>query len=310
VRRLLWVAAGIVIVFPGGLAYAVRTSVTQNWSTIFVSVTLQAIPFLVLGVTVGAVLHALLPASFLSRTFSARPRYAIPAAGVGGMLLPGCECSSVPVAGRLIDKGITPAAGLTFLLAAPAINPVVLVSTVVAFPGRPEVALARLLAALSAAVVVGALWSWRRGADGLDVRLSSEDHGSHVHDIVSTASADFVQAGGFLVMGAALVASLQTFVPQTLLDSLGGSSASAVLSLGVLAVVLSICSEADAFVAAGLPQFPMTARLAFMVVGPMVDLKLIGLQAGTFGPRFALWFAPVTFAVALAMSGVVGSALL
>jgi uncharacterized protein len=103
---------------------------------------------------------------------------------------------------------------------------------------------------------------------------------------------------------------LQTVVPRSLLEDLGSLGLLSVLILGALAVVLSICSEADAFVAAGLTQFSLTARLAFLVVGPMVDLKLIALQTGTFGRRFALRFAPLTLLVALVVSSVVGWVLL
>jgi uncharacterized membrane protein YraQ (UPF0718 family) len=78
------------------------------------------------------------------------------------------------------------------------------------------------------------------------------------------------------------------------------------LTLAVLAVVLAICSEADAFVAASLTGFSSTAQLAFMVVGPSVDLKLVALQSGSFGRSFALRFAPATFAVAVVASAIVG----
>jgi uncharacterized membrane protein YraQ (UPF0718 family) len=55
------------------------------------------------------------------------------------------------------------AAALTFMLAAPAINPVVLVATAVAFPGQPQMVLARCVASLLTAVTMGALWSkWGR----------------------------------------------------------------------------------------------------------------------------------------------------
>jgi uncharacterized membrane protein YraQ (UPF0718 family) len=309
-RRVIWVIAGIIVVFPDQLSYAVRSPAIQNWSTIFVSVTLQAVPFLVLGVLVSSALAALVPASVLPRIFPRKARYAVPAAGLAGALLPGCECSSVPVAGRLIDRGVPPAAGLTFLLAAPAINPVVLVSTAVAFPGRPQMVLARFTGALATAIVVGGLWHWRNGSRPFSSRLSVGDHESHLHDFVSTASADFVQAGGFLVIGAMLVATLQTAVPQSMLDGVAGSGPVAVLTLAALAVLLSICSEADAFVAAGLPQFSLTARLVFLVVGPMVDLKLIALQGGTFGWRFASRFAPLTLVTAVGVSVVVGAVLL
>jgi uncharacterized membrane protein YraQ (UPF0718 family) len=125
----------------------------------------------------------------------------------------------------------------------------------------------------------------------------------------ATARHDFGPAGGFLVLGAATAATLQVVVPRSLLDSLGGSGISAVLTLGLLAVLLAVCSEADAFVAASLVQFSPTARLAFMVVGPAVDVKLIALQVGTFGRSFAARFAPATFLVALVSAALVGGVL-
>ena len=124
--------------------------------------------------------------------------------------------------------------------------------------------------------------------------------------MVETAQHDLLQAGGFLIVGAATAATLQTVVPRSILDSVAGSGAASVLALAALAVVMAICSEADAFVAASLTQFSLTSRLAFMVVGPMVDVKLVALQAGTFGGRFALRFAPLTFVVALSSAILVG----
>jgi uncharacterized membrane protein YraQ (UPF0718 family) len=279
----------------------------QSWATVFVSLTLQALPFLVLGVLLSAAVSTLVPARWLTRVVPRRPVLAVPVAGLAGAVLPGCECSSVPVAGRLVSRGVPQAAALTFLLAAPAINPVVVVSTVVAFPGRPGMAVARFAASLCTAIVVG--WSWARFAKPglLEQRLAvAAEHRSHGHAFADTAIADFLQAGGFLVLGAALVATLHVAAPADLFDRFGGQGLVAVLILAGLAVVLSVCSEADAFVAAGLTQFSLTARLAFLVVGPMVDLKLIAMQTGAFGRRFMVRFAPLTFVVAVSVSLIVG----
>ena len=121
---------------------------------------------------------------------------------------------------------------------------------------------------------------------------------------------DVMHAGGFLVIGAACAAIINVVVPPRWLQAVAGSPVLAVVSLAALAVVLSICSEADAFVAASLSQFSLTARLAFLVVGPMVDLKLFAMQAGIFGRRFAVRFAPATFALAVVVSVAVGTVLL
>ena len=278
-----------------------------HWATIFVSIAVQAMPFLVLGVTISAAIAAFVPAGFLPRLLPDQPALAVPVAAIAGAALPGCECGSVPIARRLVSRGAPAAAALTFLLSAPAINPVVLVATAVAFPGQPEVVGARFLASLFAATAVGLVWS-RFGRDELlsRARRGHSHDGSRLSVLSSTAQHDLLQAGGFLIIGAATAATLQTAVPRSVLDTVSGSTVLAVVALAALAVLMAICSEADAFIAASLTQFSLTSRLAFMVVGPMVDVKLIALQAGTFGGRFALRFAPLTFASAVASSVLVG----
>jgi uncharacterized membrane protein YraQ (UPF0718 family) len=120
---------------------------------------------------------------------------------------------------------------------------------------------------------------------------------------------DFTHAGGLLVLGAAAAATLNVAVPKHWMQTLGHHPVYGVLTLAALAVVLSICSEADAFVAASLREFSLTARLTFLVVGPMVDLKLYAMQAGTFGRAFASRFAPATLAMAVIVSVVTGAVL-
>ncbi len=283
----------------------------QAWSTIFVSITVQAMPFLALGVVVSGAIAAFVPPGLLPRLLPKSALLSVPAAALAGGALPGCECGSVPIAGRLVARGATPAAALAFLLAAPAINPIVLVATAVAFPGQPMMVLARFVASLLAAVVVGYVWAWRGRDEWVDkARRQPEPTLSPMVTFASTAQHDFLHAGGFLVLGAAAAATLQTVVPRSILDRVADAGPWSVLALALLAVILAICSEADAFVAASLVQFSATARLAFMVVGPMVDVKLVALQTGTFGRRFSSRFAPLTFVVAVASASLVGGVLL
>ncbi|MDT4958293.1 MAG: uncharacterized protein QOD31_2092 [Pseudonocardiales bacterium] len=304
---LVAVVVVLAAVFRPVLSNLLDKPAIANWATVFVAITLQAVPFLVLGVTISAAIAAYVPPTLLTRLLPSRGQAAVPVAALAGALLPGCECGSVPIARRLIDRGAPTAAALAFLLAAPAINPVVLVATAVAFPGRPEMVAARFLASLLASVLVG--WCWLRigRTDLLRSRHRSHEHeGTRREVLLATASHDFLSAGGFLIIGAATAATLQTVVPRTVLDHLAGSGALALLALGVLAVIMAICSEADAFIAASLRQFSATAQLAFMVVGPMVDVKLVALQAGTFGRAFTIRFAPLTFAAALGSAALVG----
>lgn len=307
---LVWAYIPVVLIARGSFGYLFEGQALRNWSTIFVSLTLQAIPFLVLGTVISAAISALVPASWIARAVPRNPVLAVPAAGAAGALLPGCECSSVPVAGRLVARGIPQGAALTFLLAAPAINPIVMVSTAVAFPGQPEMVAARFLASLVTAVVVGFFWSGFARPDWLTSKMQVHEHGNRLDDFVSTAASDFLQAGGFLVAGAGLVAAMQTVVPPSVFDHLGGSGLLAIVVMAGLAILLSVCSEADAFVAAGMTQFSLTSRLVFLTVGPMVDLKLVALQAGAFSRRFSLRFTPLVLVVAVTTATVVGTVLL
>jgi uncharacterized membrane protein YraQ (UPF0718 family) len=148
----------VAVALRGWLVGATGSARAETWLTIFVSIVIQATPFVVLGTVVSAAIAALVPPSFFARALPRRPVLAVPVAGAAGALLPGCECGSVPIAGALVRRGVTPAAALAFLLSAPAINPVVLVATAVAFPGKPQMVLARLLASLAASVAMGWLW--------------------------------------------------------------------------------------------------------------------------------------------------------
>ncbi|AEV83620.1 membrane protein [Actinoplanes sp. SE50] len=303
----------LVLLVParGRIAGLLSGAGLQTWATVFVSVLMQAVPFLVFGVVLSAVIAVFVPRGFWARALPSHPALAVPAAGVAGVILPGCECGSVPIAGSLIRRGVTPAAALAFLLAAPAINPIVLTATVIAFPGQPMMAVARGIASLVVAVAMG--WLWLRVGKPEWIRLPHRpdlDDESKARAFWAACRHDIMHAGGFLVLGAAAAATINVVVPDRWLQSLAAYPLLSILALATLAVLLSICSEADAFVAASLTQFSLTSRLVFLVVGPMVDLKLISMQTGVFGRRFAMRFAPATFVAAILLGSVFGLVLL
>lgn len=289
-------------VFEGVSTPAVTTA-----STIFISIVVQAMPFLMLGVLLSGAIVAFVPPTLWQRILPKNPVLAVPVAGCAGLALPGCECASVPIGGALMKSGVRPAAALTFLLAAPAINPVVLASTWVAFPGQPEMVLARFVASLAVSIVMGWLWLRFGKAEWLRPLMREHLHGATKFETFRRAAThDFLHAGGFLVIGAGVAATLDAVVPVSVMDTIADNPVLAILAMALLAVILCVCSEADAFIAASFTQFSPTAMLAFMVVGPMVDLKLVGMQVGIFGRRFAARFAPTTFVIAVLMSAFVG----
>lgn len=309
----LAVAAGAtVVVLLAGTGWADHPAV-QAWRTVCLAITVQALPFLLLGTTLSGAINAFVPADLFARVLPKRAAVAVPVAGAAGVVLPGCECASVPVANSLIRRGVTPAAAFAFLLSAPAVNPVVLTATAVAFPGNPAMVAARLLASLATAAVMGWLWLWRGRQEWLKPTARHTGHHpghNRWQEFWHGCRHDFLHAGGFLVLGAMAAATFNVTVPRQILDTFSASPWLSVLFLAGLAVLLAVCSEADAFVAASLTGFSPTARLAFMVVGPMVDLKLIALQAGTFGRAFAWRFCTATTVVAVAASALIGGALL
>jgi uncharacterized membrane protein YraQ (UPF0718 family) len=309
--EVLAVLLVLLVVFRGPLSGALSSPRLQTWTTVFVSVMVQAVPFLVFGVALSAVIAVYVPRSFWAKALPRHPALAVPVASCAGAVLPGCECGAVPIAGSLIRRGVTPAAALAFLLAAPAINPVVLAATAIAFPGNPEMVVARGVASLIVAMVMG--WLWLRLGKAEWIRLPRRpdlDGVSKAKAFWTAVRHDIVHAGGFLVLGAMAAATINVLVPERWLLTLADNPVLSVLALALLAVLLSICSEADAFVAASLSQFSLTSRLVFLVVGPMVDLKLISMQTGVFGRRFAFRFSPATFVVAVLVAVGVGAVLL
>lgn len=309
--EVLCVVLVLAMVGQGWITERLDVPAIQTGATVFVAVCVQALPFLVLGVLISGAIAAFVSADFLRRVLPKKAVFAVPVAGVAGVALPNCECAAVPVARRLIQQRVPASVAVTFLLAAPAVNPIVLVATAVAFPNEPTMVLARFLGSMATAVVMGFVWS-RFGrmewfAERALRRLPEPaGHRDRWGVFFETARQDLVDAGGFLVVGGLTAAVLNVVVPRSWINTLGEQLLLGIAVMAVLAVVLALCSEADAFVVASLSTMPLLPRLVFLVVGPAIDIKLFALQAGTLGRRFATRFAPMTFAVAILCAVVVG----
>jgi hypothetical protein len=292
------------------ISHLLDTPALRMGATIFVAVCVQALPFLVFGSVLSGLIATFVSPAVLARFLPGRPAAAVAVAGVSGALLPGCECASVPVARRLMAQGMPDAAALAFLLSAPAINPVVLVATSVAFPGEPKMVVARFVGSLATAVVMGWLWASAGKAEWIAAR--ARERVVHVAGtsrwttLMESTRHDLMSAGGFLVIGGLSAAVLNVAVPADWIDGVAGHLVLGIVVMALLAVVLALCSEADAFVAASLSALPLLPRLVFLVVGPAVDVKLVALQAGTFGRGFAARFAPVTLVVAIVCGTLTG----
>lgn len=231
--------------------------------------------------------------------------------------MPTCECGVVPVVRKLLGKGVPPAAAIAYLFAAPSINPVVILSTYVAFQGDTAMVFGRLLIAAVCALIMG----WLMGAATPERILrsssvvTSHDHCCHhgessapgilsrVAAIAGHATKEFLDMSRFLLLGACVTALFKTLAPVGLLDWFYGNIILSVLLMMVLAIVLSVCSEADAFIAASFSAFPQVSLLAFMGIGPMVDLKLIAMYGAVFKKRVVADFviAPILIVFGLCL---------
>lgn len=266
----------------------------RNLFIVFGSLLVEAVPFVVLGAFVSAGIEVLVPASTFARIGRLPRALQAPAAAAAGVTFPVCECGSVPVARRLVAKGLAPSAAVTFMLAAPIVNPVVVASTFIAYRGRDTLWVmvgGRFVLGFAIAIVVGWVIGARRPADLLRRPTSIEAH--EVDDaeprwrrFFGHLSGDVVFMARFLIVGAAIAAAIQTFVPQTIVDGLARLPVLSLVAMMALAYLMSLCSESDAFVAASFVSFGPGPQLAFLVFGPMVDTKLTALYLGTYSVGF------------------------
>ncbi|MDQ4026427.1 MAG: permease [Actinomycetota bacterium] len=304
-----WLAALFtVVVLLGAIGRAAGLSdipQVETFVLVFASIVIEALPFILLGAAVSALIEVYVSDALFARVVRLPVALQLPGAALGGFAFPVCECGSVPVARRLIARGLHPSAGVAFMLASPILNPVVLASTWVAYGGRGlglQMVAARGALGLTVALIAG----WAVAGEGVQVKRGQSSSAvrtaSKGQSFVEHLSGDFFFMGRFLVAGAALAAALQTMVPQSLVAGVARTPVLGSLALMGVAFLLSLCSEADAFVAVSLTPFPLGSQLAFLVFGPVMDAKLTFLYGATFGRRFVMRVIVVAIPVVLAGS--------
>lgn len=223
-----------------------------------------------------------------------------------GLVVPVCECGVVPLARRLYKKGLPPAIGIAFLLSAPVMNPIVLLSTYTAF-GFGPVFWGRIGISLTVATITGLIFSKQSESEILIEQNAIPVCSIHVHtngkrlslkekliQLVQIATEELFEMGQYLIMGSLLAALMQTLLPQNTLLSLGTGPLISILLLIGLAVLLSICSTVDAFVALSFAaNFSTGSILAFLVYGPMVDIKSIFMFSRVFKKKIVAYLVMI-----------------
>jgi uncharacterized protein len=306
---LLWVASGLVV--PAALAGF--SAQLQGFVTIFLGIFIEALPFLLAGVLASSAISLFVSPERVRRLSPRSPVLAALLGALLGLAFPVCECGSVPTARRLMSKGAPLPLGIAFVLAAPAVNPIVIASTWVAFSRWPLMVVGRIgltiLIAVAVALLLGIhpqptalLTESDTAEDCADDHSHNQAHAGHgrLRAIALHASGEFFEMARYLVIGGLIAATLQTAIPRAALVALGQGPIVSVLVLIALAVVLSICSTVDAFVAlAFVGSFLPGAILAFLVFGPMVDIKSVLMFTSTFRRRTTALMVLLTFQMVL-----------
>ncbi len=303
------------------------TTWVSTFATFFAAILLEAMPFMLIGSIISGTIEVFVPREILARWVPRNKFSAVLLFGLIGVIFPVCECGIVPVIRRLLRKGVPLSCGITYMLAAPIVQPIVFGATVVAFMGSWKVAALRVIGGYVIAVIVGTLSIFFLEPQAkTHVILDEPEHehsddcgcADHVHDehcdcgcegdtapsskleqVLRHATSDFLSTGTYLIFGAFIAAAMQTFVSQDMLAKIGHGPLLAPLVMMALAFVLSLCSAADAFVASSFSQFTIASRMAFLVMGPMVDIKLLAMYNGFLSRKATAFIFGLASALAL-----------
>lgn len=292
----------------------------------FQSIVYEALPFVIIGAMISGVLEELLPQQMFARMIPKNRYLAIAGSALLGLIFPMCECGIVPVMRRLLGKGLPLGCAVAYMLCAPVINPVVIASTWAAFSGdRSSIdgltsfQMVALRCGLSfiTAFIIGVVVN-RISAKGVNdlikvpikaisLEMAEEAEAKRpwperMTNIAQVALHDFIDITCFLILGAMLAAFLQTYELVSRVSFLFGNPWTAALTMMAIAVLLCLCSEADAFVAANMLKVPLSGKIGFLVLGPMFDLKLLLMFTRVFKARLIIIIVVLLWTIIFTLS--------
>lgn len=360
------------------------TNQLNNAFTLFLSLLVEAMPFLLLGVIFSGILQWFIDERKLITFVPRNPLLGAFVGSLVGFLFPVCECGNVPVARRLLLQGFPASVAIGFLLAAPTINPIVIWATWTAFRDQPEIVVLRVVFSLAIATIIGWVFSVQKDLRPLlqpttarllplprstkksipkelesfsllrsgtffigesstsrplesipllqpeiatpanlsqSLGVSSQTISSkgdrksifvtpdkkRLLSLLNSMVQELRELGAVLVIGSAIAAMIQVAAPRELILSLGQGPVSSILAMLTLAVVVSICSTVDAFFALSFAAtFTSGSLLAFLVFGPMIDIKAVGLLLSVFRSKAVIYLmvlaAQLTFIMAVVVN--------
>ncbi|MDQ0214016.1 uncharacterized membrane protein YraQ (UPF0718 family) [Oikeobacillus pervagus] len=275
-----------------------------NLNTVFLSILIEAFPFVLIGVLIAGIIQVFVTEESIQRWIPKNRFMAIIMSCIAGALFPACECGIVPIVRRLVGKGVPIHAAIGFMLTGPLINPIVIVSTYMAFGNDIKMAGWRMGLGFLIAIIIAFFVSMFFKGNQLKSPAYLETSHSHSKkeafskrfwDMLIHSIDEFFDMGKYLIFGAFLAAFVQTYLSaKTFLEAGSGATSSIVIMMGV-AYVLSLCSEADAFIGASFSSiFPSSAILSFLIFGPMMDLKNTLMMLSVFRFKFVIGVLTLT----------------
>ena len=283
----------------------------QDFITLSLGVIIEALPFVMLGVFFSIAVRLWLPHDWLLKYLPKQPFLRRALISLFGVFMPVCECGNVPLARGLLAKGLTPAESLTFLLAAPILNPVTIITTQQAFSDDNTVLIARILGGFLIANLIGWIYSSTRQdamlrPEFIAICKEKKDNSNRLVAALHFFKHETRSMMPALVVGAMVAGLIQVVVPRETILLLGNSPAWSVLVMAVLAFVVSICSSVDAFFALAFRgSFTSGSLVSFLTFGPMIDVKMLSLMRTTYRRNILLQVSVLVFLMSMLIGLVV-----
>ncbi|MFU2205890.1 permease [Streptococcus pluranimalium] len=274
-----------------------------QWMAIFMSIIIEALPFVLLGAILTGFIEVYVTPDKVLKHLPKNRLLRILFGTFIGVIFPSCECGIVPIVNRLMEKRVPSYTAVPFLATAPVINPIVILATYSAFGNSWQFVIWRLAGAILVAVALGMLLAYLTDDD---IRIPPKE-APHFHDYsdhnqpkklfyaLSHAIDEFFDTGRYLIFGSLIASAMQIYLPTRILTTIGGNPLTAIFVMMILAFVLSLCSEADAFIGASLlSSFGAAPVMAFLLIGPMIDIKNLMMMWNSFKKNFILQFIAVS----------------
>lgn len=272
----------------------------ENFSLIFSSIVMEALPFILVGALLSSFVQMFLTEEMVGKVIPKNKFMSSFVAAFLGVFFPICECATVPMTKGLIKKGVPLRVGITYMLSAPIVNPLVILSTYYAFGGQIKFVFMRVFLGVLIAIIVGFLIEILQGKelifkDYSPILSNYCNCGCNDFDIgkgklitfISHGSKEIFQIGKFFIIGAMCAAIFQVLVPKNIISNLSTSGPFSIVIMMIFAYLISLCSEADAFIAKTfLGVFSPSAIMAFLVLGPMIDIKNTIMMIGIYKKSF------------------------